>query len=431
MNMKKTAQYFILIIVIIIAGVLFANVITSKTREFGLPVATAEIKSFDIRVNTIGVLDAERSHMVSSSIKGDKGKIIYLIDDGSMVKKGDLLIRFDPTPFEDEVLRLTGELRSKEAVVEAFTQVLEWDKSQAEGEISDAEFNAADAKQEYERYLAYINDLEDLGKRGFDYPTEIAQAKKKAEQLKANLSKTELKLEQVRKEMVFKVASAMAKLKKTKSEFETTKLSLEDAQNQLEKTIMHAPFPGIVVLHELYRDNQKRKPRVGDTVWQNQPLLYLPDISSMIIKTRVREVDLHKISRGLNGTVQVDAYPDALFEGEVSSIGVLATERLEGRGGEKYFQLTISLKSEDTRLRPGMTARVSIMTDNVKQALSVPVQAVFIEKGRKYCYVHSGESFRKAEVSVGRQNEDMAEILSGVQQGDKVCLIRPSPEEIQ
>jgi HlyD family secretion protein len=121
--------------------------------------AFAKPMSFNISVNTIGALDAERSHVVSSTIKGDKGKIVYIIDEGTFVKKGDVLIKFDSAHFEAEILRLAGELRSREASFEARKQIVEWEKSQAEGAINTAEFDVKDAKQEYSRYVSYIGDM--------------------------------------------------------------------------------------------------------------------------------------------------------------------------------------------------------------------------------------------------------------------------------
>lgn len=101
-----------------------------------------------------------------------------------------------------------------------------------------------------------------------------------------------------------------------------------------------------------------------------------------------------------------------------------------GQGkGEKYFQLVVSLKGDKSKLRPGMTARISIRGSNVKDALAIPIQGVFCEGNRKYCFVYKGRGFTKVEVAVGRQNEDMAEILSGLHRGDQVSLVRPSLKE--
>lgn len=385
----------------------------------------AKPASFDVTVNTIGTLDAERSHVVSSTIKGQNGKIIHIIEEGTFVQKGDVLIRFDSAQFEAEILRLTGELRSREASFEARKQILEWEKSQAEGSIKTAEFDLKDATQEYSRYVSYISDMEALGKKGLHYPNEIYQAKKKAEQLFSKQQRYETSFEQINKESVFKIAAAMAELVKAKNEIETTKIALKDVREELGKAVVRAPFPGIVVHYETHRDNQRRKPRVGDSVWQNQTLLYLPDISSMIVKTVVREVDLHKVTKGQKASIQVDAYPELVFTGQVTSIGVLASDGGEAGKGEKYFQVVVAVHGDNPRLRPGMTARVTLYTDAARNVLSVPVQAVFGEGANRYCYVGKGPSTKKVKVEIGRQNEDYAEIVAGLKDGDMVSLAKP------
>ncbi|EKD37762.1 MAG: hypothetical protein ACD_75C01006G0005 [uncultured bacterium] len=393
--------------------------------------AFAKPVSFDITVNTIGALDAERSHVVSSTIKGDKGKIVYITDEGTFVKKGEVLIKFDSAHFEAEMLRLAGELRSREASFEARKQILEWEKSQAEGAIHTAEFDVKDAKEEYSRYVSYIRDMEELGGKGLHYPNEIFQARKKAEQLFAKQQRHETSFEQIKKESVFKIAAAMAEMAKAKNEIETTKIALDNIGEELRKAVVYAPFPGIVVHYEMHRDNQKRKPRVGDTVWQNQPLLYLPDISSMIVKTLVREVDLHKITKGQRASIQVDAYPKLVITGQVASIGVLASDGGEAGKGEKYFQVVVAIHGENSSLRPGMTSRVIIHTDAVRNVLSVPVQAVFSEGANRFCYVDKGQNVKKVKVKIGRQNEDYAEIVAGLTNGDMVSLIKPAGDEVK
>jgi HlyD family secretion protein len=424
-RLKKNWKLYLVLALILVLILVMARFVLHGHSESDLQVATAVVASFDININTIGTLDTERSHIVSSAIKGDKGKIIFLIDDGTMVNKGDILVRFDSAQFESDIFRLTGELKSRAAAVEARKQVLEWEKSQAEGAIRNAEFDLKDAKREYSRYTSYIRDLEELGKKGFYYPNEITQAKKKAEQLYNRQQKGETSFDQLQKEAVFKIASATAEWEKAKSERETSRTALAEAQNELKKCVIEAPFPGIVVHYEMFRDNQKRKSRVGDTAWQNQPLLYLPDISAMIVRTQIREVDLHKIAKGQNATIQVDAYPEMRFTGRVTSIGILATDNIEGGRGEKQFQVTVAMNGGDSRLRPGMTARIYTRTDTIKNVLTVPIQAVFNEGGQKYCYVYMGGDFRKSDVKIGRQNEDVTEIISGLRSGDKISLVRP------
>jgi len=478
MNKKNILKYILFSVLLTATGFTLMRFGKSGSAEdMSIPSEIAAIRDFDIMVNTIGTLDAERSFMISSSVRGDKGRIIYLIDDGAKVENAAVLIKLDPTPFEEEARRLKEEVIGLEAALESAQQILEWEKNQMEREIRAAEFNLKisridlkkliegdgplqlsqykeemeKVKEDYERHLAYIADLETLSKKGYSNPTEITMAKKKASELKekygaamkkfssykehvypsseqtakAKVEKSEIELDQIRKGSVFKIAKAVSVLNETKSRLQHAKDSLTQAQNELNKTTIKAPFAGIVVLNETFMDGQKRKPRTGDRVLQNQPLLYLPDISSMIVKTQVREIDLHKISIGQKCAIRTDAYPDTMFDGEITFLGILASGRVEGMGGEKYFQLTVSLKGENSKLRPGMTARISVLADQVKNCLTIPIQAVFDEGGKKYCYKAAGSRFKKIQISVSRQNEDMAEIVSGIEKGDRITLVMP------
>jgi HlyD family secretion protein len=223
----------------------------------------------------------------------------------------------------------------------------------------------------------------------------------------------------------------MAALRQAQQGLESTTSSLKIAQAELERTVIRAPIPGIAVLPEAFRGGIKRKPRIGDNVWQNQPLVYLPDVSGMVVKTQIREIDLHKVGTGKKVMVFVDAYPDLRLSGDVQSIGVLAESRTESHTAEKYFQVVVSVREKDQRLRPGMTAQVKIECAKVDNVLSIPIHAVFNEQGRTYCYVDLQASYEKREISIGAQSENWAQVLTGLKEGERVALSQPPSNEIR
>jgi HlyD family secretion protein len=480
---RKSVIYFAVPLVVLIALLLSHSFSRQFIANRDFQLVQVAKGDFDINVKTVGVLDAARTHMVASTIRGDKAKIIYLVEGGSMVTKDDVLVRLDPTPFETEVHQLSGEVRSLEAAVESAKQMLKWEKNQMEMEIQTAKFNLKVAelelhklvegdgplqlaqykndldktREEYDRYKAYISDLDKLQAQGFTNPTELALAHKKikglgelyqtdsqryksykdhvlptlVETARAKVDKARTDIRQVTKGTAFKVARAASVLAEIEGKLETAEASLRQALDELKKTTIRPPFGGIAILYETFRDGEKRTPRVGDRVWQNQPLLYLPDISTMIAKTQIREVDLHKIAVGQPCSIRVDAYPDTLFPGKVTAIGMLATERFEHSIGEKYFQLTVTLIQEDSRLRPGMTARITIEAGNAVNILFVPIQAIFNDGSENFCFIaEDDKKFRKKEVVTGRQNEDLVEIVSGLREGDRVSLLTPPSDQI-
>ena len=97
-----------------------------------------------------------------------------------------------------------------------------------------------------------------------------------------------------------------------------SKLAL--AQQQLARTEVRADVSGIVVYRDVFFGSEQRKPQVGDQVWANQPLLILPDISKMVVETRVRETDIHKVEKNQNVGVRIQAYPDLRLTGKVTLV---------------------------------------------------------------------------------------------------------------
>lgn len=452
------------------------------TDAFGA-VETVTVKpgEFGVEVFAVGEIDSEKSITISSGLK-EEGKIVFLIDDGSRVEEGDVLVRLDPTPFEQIVAEFTSKVNEWNALVAAQQQSLEWEKIQADREVLTAAYELEVAELElqkkekgdgplelsrlqsimleenkkFEDMDGYIKDLVELEKKGYSNPLEIEQAKERVKKLKdasdaatrqfdafreyilptqirtakAKVEKSKMIIEQTRKAAGFQIGKAIAELDKSKQEFTAFSQLLEEARNELEKTVIRAPQPGLVVLKEAFRDGEMRKPRVGDSVIQNQPILFLPDITSMMARVLIREVDLHKVDVGKPSEIRVDAYPELVMEGKVSFIGILAERRREVSGGEKYFKVNVSIRESDARLRPGMTARVRITAmEKAARALTVPVHAVFEEEGRLFCYAAGPRGIERREVAVGAQSEELVQIVGGIEAGDFVCLSRP-PQRI-
>jgi HlyD family secretion protein len=381
--------------------------------------------SFEVRVETVGTLDAARAFHVVSGLRGDRGRIAQISEDGAQVEKGDVVVRFDATPFEADLLRLGGELRSREAMVEFARQNLEMEKSQVHKTLDNGEFDRRNTQQEDDRYRAYIDDLEALQRKGYAMGSEIAQARRKEEQLLTLMHKSESELGRLQREAVHKVAQAAAELDKAESEAATSRAALAAVREEIARAEVRAPSAGFVVLHERFDGSVKRRVRPGDTVWQGQPVLYIPDLSAMVVKTQVREEDLHKLRPGQAATVRFDAYPDARMEAEVASIGALAVEDTALAKAGKHFQLTVNMHGADPRLRPGMTARVTIVADRARDALVIPIAALHYQGGDPVCYVFDGQELAARRVTVGRRGDELVEVVAGLTAGERVSLASP------
>jgi HlyD family secretion protein len=247
-------------------------------------------------------------------------------------------------------------------------------------------------------------------------PLELSQAR-------SEVQTSREALRQLESASAHRLAQKEAAVAAAQSRIDEASAKLELAKQQLAHCEVRADVPGIVVYKDVFFGSEQRRPQVGDQVWANQPLLILPDISKMVVETQIRETDIHKVERNQRVKVRVDAYPDLRFTGEVSLVGTLAREERERRGA-KFFSVTVLVHESDPRLRPGMTARVEIEVEERKDALYVPLDAVFERDGRHVVYL-AGHGTREREVVLGPSNDDFVVVESGLARGDRVLLRDP------
>jgi len=150
----------------------------------------------------------------------------------------------------------------------------------------------------------------------------------------------------------------------------------------------------------------------------------LPDLSKMISKTYVTEIDISKVKQGQKAIVTIDAFPDKKLNGivrEVANIG----EQIQGSNA-KVFEVVIDITEFDSILRPAMTTKNQIITKEFKDVLYVPSEAVHTEGKTTFVYSQGN----KVEVKTGDSNENHIIIEEGLEEGDEVLLtIPPTPEK--
>jgi HlyD family secretion protein len=287
----------------------------------------------------------------------------------------------------------------------------------AEGFITRTELERAEQQVARSR-----EDLELARRRrdalvGFGRPLELSQARSDAQSSRETLR-------QLDSASSYRMAQKQAAIASAQSRIQEAAARLELAKQQLARCEVRAEVPGIVVYKDVFFGSEQRKPQVGDQVWANQPLIILPDIQRMVVETRVRETDVHKVERNQKVAVRVEAYPDLRLTGAVTLVGTLAQEEKERRG-TKFFSVTVQIKEQEPRLRPGMTARVDIEVEERPRALYVPLDAVFEREGRSVVYL-AGSSRSAREVVLGPSNADFVVVERGLARGERVLLRDPT-----
>jgi len=164
--------------------------------------------------------------------------------------------------------------------------------------------------------------------------------------------------------------------------------------------------------------------------FQGQDLMYLPDVSSMLVDTEVGEIDLAKVRVGETAAVMLDAYPGVQFKGEVVTVANLAKRKVNRTSGKqtgaKVFDVTVRVVANDPRLKPGLSATVEILCNQYPEALTVPLEAVFYDENEKpIVYVRKHGKVEAREVEFSDSNERLAVVKKNLEFNDEVLLAPP------
>lgn len=174
-----------------------------------------------------------------------------------------------------------------------------------------------------------------------------------------------------------------------------------------------------------------RFPRVADYVTglfdsQNPTYLFtVADVSKMIVRMQISEMDILKLTPGMKVDVTVDALPGKTFAGRVDRI---APQAEKGTGGLKVFKVEVALDENDPRLRPGMTARVDALLQRRESVLKAPLAGLFEEGGKDVLWLRGPDDKPvRVEVELGLRGEMEAELVKaeGVAEGAKLYTERP------
>lgn len=368
-----------------------------------LPTVEVERGAFIVEVSTRGELAAVESRSVSRPRDAaGQTAIVQLAPEGEVVAEGDFLVQFDTSEAERN-------LAQKEAALENAKAKLAATRAQASSRM--AEIESSLRLQEYTHEQAKLR---------YEQMRYEAEARKREQELE--LRKAELSLDEARERIESQRAVDAANLRTSEIAVEQAQVELERAQDALTKQTITAPLAGMVVYKTIWKSGGRGKVAVGDSPWPGQELLEIPDLSAMMVRTKVEEVDINRIAVGQPATVTIDALDGLALKGEVTRVATLA--RQERGETNKTFDVEILLTDHDERLRPGMTVQSKIEVERHDDTLSVPLEAVFEQDERTIVWLADGPTAR--EVNLGSRNDDRVRIVEGVDEGDRLVLRDPT-----
>jgi HlyD family secretion protein len=385
---------------------------TPATPNEDIPTGRVQRGDLDMKVYVTGELRASHSEMLTAPpVGGGALQITHLLHTGAAVKKGDLVMEFDPSEQRYKLDQNRSELM------------------QADQEITKARADAA---------VVAAQDKVALLKARFDVRRAELDVQKNELVSTIDARKNDLALEQAKRvlaeleqDVKSRSASNQAAISLAEEKRNKAKLAMDQAQDNINKMRVMAPMDGLVALEKNEGDGfffsgmSLPEYREGDQVQPGRAVGQVIDPKGMELVAKVGELERNNVKQGQSVDIQLDALPGTTFHGTVKTVGGNNTRRFWEDDSSSKFEVAVTLATADAQMRPGLTARIFINGDPQKNVIYAPRQALFLKDSKRIVYVRNGNNFEPREVKIQAQNESRAAI-EGVSAGTEIALIDPT-----
>ena len=365
---------------------------------------STEVKfgEFKITVTTTGELEAKNSKKIFGpdglrNVRIWQVKIEDIVADGTVVDSGDFVASLDRT-------ELANKMKDQELDVEKYETQL--------------------TKTRLDTTLELRNLRDELINLEYALEEKKIELEQSKYEPPATIRQVEIELERAQRNYDQAVKNYQLKLQKNKANMQEVLAQLTKARRKydemaaiLEKFTIYAPQSGMVIYKRNW-DGQKKGIGSQISPWDNV-VATLPDLTNMMSKTYVNEIDISKVKTGQTVSLGIDAFPEKEFTGEVTSVANIG-EQLPNTN-VKVFEVMIDVNEFDSVMRPAMTTKNIILTDLIDSVVFVPIECVHSQDS--ISYVVKGN--RKKQVVVGKSNENEIIIRAGLEEGEKIYLVPP------
>ncbi len=330
-------------------------------------------------------------------------KIQDMVAEGITVKEGDYIATLDPAVVNKKIGDVSMEL---DRATTTLSQTA-LDTTLQLRESRDAITNMVFSLEQKEIALQ-------LSK--YEPPATIRQAE-------LDLDKARRDLQQLEEKHKIKVRQSIARMEQANRDVARHQKNLNNLEELKGKFVIKAPKNGLLVYVNDWSQGGKKKS--GSTIRSWDPnLAMLPDLSSMLSKTYINEVDISKIKKGQKVSMGLDAFPEVKLSGIVSSVANIGENRPGSNA--KVFEVMIKLEKVDSILKPGMTTSNNILINEVPNKMTIPLESVFSEKSKSYVYLRKGAAIEKREVLLGKSNDEVVIVEKGLEAGDEIFMSEPA-----
>ena len=324
--------------------------------------------------------------------------IRWMIEEGTHVEPGDRMVELDTS-------EIASQLDERQIELEEKINELNERSAEVAGEIAQKEFEVEEARINLRKAEIDASIPQDL------------QSQREYQEFQLALEQAQSDLAKVENDFTALVEGSEAELDVLGIEVQIEERDVAETRRALDTMELRAPRAGIAVAADNRREG--RKFQIGDSTWDSAEIMLIPDLSEMMVDTRMSDVDDGKVTPGMRVVCTLDAYPDRQIGGFVRSITPVA-QWLNMRSEQRFFRIMVDLEETDAEImRPGMSVKVEVVTVVREDELLVPRRALEFGAEEVFVVLENGDRQRIELGSCGLQE---CAVRSGLTQGARVRL---------
>jgi HlyD family secretion protein len=396
----------VVIVVLVTSGAVLGAV-RLIAHSPSVPTLTIQRGEFVDSVEFRGEIKALKSIGINAPAEAGELQVLKIVADGAQVKKGEAIVEFDKTKPQQELAQFRSGLKSAEAEI---------DQARAQARLTEEEDSTAVIKARYDMEVAKL----EASKKEIVSKIDGAEAQLKVADAEQKLQEAEQKLASDRTASKATIQSKIDASHKAAYDVQRT-------EQALTRMSLVAPIAGMVSLIRTWRPEGESAFKPGDRTWAGAPIAELPDVSTLKVSARVEETERGRLELQQGASIHMDAIADRQFSGKIENISTIATSDFSGGWPfPRNFDLRITLDQTDPRLKPGMTAKLTVVVERIPNAITLPAQASFQKSGQTVAYIWDGSKFQERTIEIGRRSGDRVLVVRGLKPAERVALRDPS-----
>ena len=381
----------------------------------GVPSTRVTRGTLKLDVHANGELRASRVASLMAPPAGGALRLVRMADTGSALRTGEVAMEFDPASQQFAVEQAKSEL------AESAQEII---KMRADVDLRAAQDRVDLLTARFDVRRAELDALAD---------ETIIPAIERKKRLLA-LEEAKRRLAQLEEDVQSRTATSRAALAVVEEKRTKATLAAQRAQQIIDSLVVRTPIDGLVIAREnrdvtnmFYSGMTLPLYRAGDLVMSGRLVLEVHASAAMEVRIKVNEQERANATEGQAASVVADALPGRPYTARVSSLAGSAARGnfFDNTSGPlRMFDVTLRLDQPDPRLRPGTSVRVVLSGAEVRDALTLPRQAIFQKNGKPVVYARTGTGFTPREVKVTHRTESRVAV-EGVTEGTEVALVNP------